>query len=77
MNGMPDDKLNIVTGAFGFSGKYITRKLLSKGERVRTLTGHPDRPNEFGDALEVRRLSFDNPQAVSYTHLTLPTILLV
>jgi len=27
-------ELNVVTGAFGYTGKYITRKLLSMGKRV-------------------------------------------
>ena len=25
--------LSVVTGAFGYSGKYITRRLLARGER--------------------------------------------
>jgi len=33
-------KLNIVTGAFGFTGSYIARKLIAMGEAVRTLTNH-------------------------------------
>lgn len=40
-------QLHVVTGAFGYTGKYITRRLLDIGHRVRTLTGHPDRPNHF------------------------------
>ncbi|GFP32509.1 hypothetical protein HKBW3S42_00813 [Candidatus Hakubella thermalkaliphila] len=46
---METPELNVVTGAFGYTGKYITRKLLSMGKRVRTLTGHPARQNPFGD----------------------------
>ena len=42
-------ELNVVTGAFGYSGNYITRRLLSLGKTVRTLTGNPGRPNPFGD----------------------------
>ncbi len=30
--------LCVVTGAFAYSGKYITRRLLTAGKRVRTLT---------------------------------------
>ena len=37
-------ELNVVTGAFGYTGKYIARRLLSLGKWVKTLTGHPDRP---------------------------------
>ena len=54
-------ELNIVTGAFGYTGKYITRKLLSIGKRVKTLTGHPDRPNPFGNQVSVAPFHFDNP----------------
>ena len=50
--------LDVVTGAFGFTGRYITARLLRLGRRVRTLTGHPDRPNPFGAAVEVAPLNF-------------------
>jgi len=53
--------LNVVTGAFGYTGKYITQKLLSMGKRVRTLTGHPNRPNPFGNQISVAPFHFDNP----------------
>jgi NADH dehydrogenase len=53
--------LHVVTGAFGFSGKYITRRLLDAGRRVRTLTNSPNRKNPFGDAVEVHPLAFDDP----------------
>ena len=32
-----------VTGAFSYSGKYITKRLLDRGEEVITLTNHPSR----------------------------------
>lgn len=50
--------LDVVTGAFGFTGRYITARLLKLGRRIRTLTGHPDRPNPFGAAVEVAPLNF-------------------
>ncbi|MGH7426371.1 MAG: SDR family oxidoreductase, partial [Candidatus Methylomirabilales bacterium] len=55
----------VVTGAFGYTGRYIARLLLSSGHRVRTLTNHPDRPNPFGSAVEVRPLAFDRPEELS------------
>ena len=58
-------ELNVVTGAFGFTGRYITMRLLSMGERVRTLTGHPQRPNPFGQQVEVAPFDFDNPEAMA------------
>jgi NADH dehydrogenase len=36
-------QLDVVTGAFSYSGAAIARELLRRGHRVRTLTGHPDR----------------------------------
>lgn len=54
-------ELNIVTGAFGYTGKYITRRLLSIGKMVRTLTGHPNRHNPFGHQVSVAPFNFDNP----------------
>ena len=41
-------KLSVVTGAFGYTGRYIARKLLANGQRVRTLTAHPRREDPFG-----------------------------
>jgi len=58
---METQELNVVTGAFGYTGKYITRKLLSMGKRVKTLTGHPNRPNPFGNQISVTPFHFDNP----------------
>ena len=34
---MTEQELQAVTGAFGYSGKYITRRLLDRGEEVITL----------------------------------------
>jgi NADH dehydrogenase len=62
---MESPQLSIVTGALSYSGKHITRKLLALGQRVRTLTGHPDRPNPFGDRLEVVPFRFDDPEGLT------------
>jgi NADH dehydrogenase len=48
-----------VTGAFSYSGKYITRKLLERGEEVITLTGHPNRPDPFNGQVKAYPLDFD------------------
>jgi uncharacterized protein YbjT (DUF2867 family) len=53
------DTLNVVTGAFSYTGKYIARRLLAAGERVRTLTGHPDRPDPFGGRVDVAPPDFE------------------
>jgi len=54
-------KLHVVTGAFGYSGKYIAARLLTEGCRVRTLTNSMQRENPFGGQVEARPLSFNNP----------------
>lgn len=59
---MNNADLNVVTGAFGYTGKYITRKLLSLGQEVRTLTGHPNRASPFGDRVKAFPLQFDAPE---------------
>ena len=48
-----------VTGAFSYSGKYITKRLLARGEEVITMTGHPNRPDPFGGKVEAYPLDFD------------------
>jgi len=48
-----------VTGAFSYSGKYITKRLLEHGEEVITLTGHPNRPDPFGGKVKAYPLDFD------------------
>lgn len=59
---MPDSRLAVVTGAFSYTGKYITRRLLADGHAVRTLTNHPHRPNPFGShAVEAVPYNFDRP----------------
>ncbi|HJY87141.1 MAG TPA: NAD(P)H-binding protein [Candidatus Acidoferrales bacterium] len=52
---------NVVTGAFGFTGQYITRRLLSLGRKVRTLARHPSRASPFGNQVEVAPLDFERP----------------
>jgi NADH dehydrogenase len=58
---MAEPPFSAITGAYGFTGKYIARRLLAKGERVVTLTGNPERPNEFGNRVEARPLRFGDP----------------
>src|SRR5258706_2704116 len=59
---MTTREVNVITGAFSYTGKYITRRLLAMGKQVRTLTGHPNNPNPFGEAVKVFPFDFDQPQ---------------
>ena len=58
---MTKQEMHIVTGAFGYSGRHITARLLDDGIAVRTITGHPDRPNPFNGAVEAVPFRFDDP----------------
>jgi NADH dehydrogenase len=53
-------ELNVVTGAFSFTGKHITQRLLSMGKRVKTLTGHHDRAKTFEEKVAYNSFNFDN-----------------
>jgi uncharacterized protein YbjT (DUF2867 family) len=53
-------ELDVVTGAFGYTGQYITRRLLDAGRRVRTITGHPKRANSFGNQVEIAPMDFSD-----------------
>ncbi len=62
---MPEAELHVVTGAFGYSGKYIARRLLDAGHRVRTVTNSVDRHHPFGDRIEVRPFDFQHPSRLT------------
>lgn len=64
---MKTAELNVVTGAFSYTGKYITRRLLSTGKKVRTLTGHPNLQNTFGNQANAFPFDFDNPSQLRKT----------
>ena len=51
----------VVTGAFGYSGRYITERLLQAGHEVITLTNSPNRPNPFGTKVKTYPFNFDEP----------------
>ena len=57
-------ELNVITGAFGYTGKYIPRLLLASGVQVKTLTCHPERPDHFGNQVIAVPFNFDDPAAL-------------
>lgn len=57
-------QLHAVTGAFGYSGKYITQRLLDQGHQVITLTNSPQRPNPFDGRVVTHPYNFDDPAAL-------------
>ena len=54
--------LHAVTGAFGYSGKYIAKRLLDRGHEVITLTNSSDRGNQFAGRVKPYPFNFDNPE---------------
>jgi len=63
---LASEQLHIVTGAFGYSGKYIAARLLKEGHRVRTLTNSVNRANPFGGQVEAHPFNFDAPEKSPY-----------
>ncbi len=56
-----------VTGAFGYSGRYIARRLLKAGHSVITLTNSLNRRNPFGERLRAFPFHFDRPELLTGT----------
>lgn len=50
---------HVVTGAFGYSGRWIAKELLNCGHRVRTLTNAIGRDDPFDGQVEVRPIDND------------------
>ncbi len=62
---MSTESLHAVTGAAGYSGRAITTLLLEQGTRVRSLTGHPDRPDPFDGRVQTSLLDWENSEALT------------
>jgi NADH dehydrogenase len=62
---MKKKQIQAVTGAFGYSGQYIARRLLERGERVMTLTNSVDRENLFNGRIPAAPFNFDNPDKLA------------
>ncbi|MBI2387293.1 MAG: NAD(P)H-binding protein [Elusimicrobia bacterium] len=57
--------LDVVTGAFSYSGGYIAERLLAAGRRVATLTAHPDRPSPLQGRIAAHPLDFERPERLA------------
>jgi uncharacterized protein YbjT (DUF2867 family) len=57
--------LDLVTGAFSYSGSHIARRLLDAGRRVRTLSFHPGRPHPLQPSVEAFPYRFEDPEALA------------
>lgn len=56
---------HVVTGAFSYTGKYISRRLLAEGHTLRTLTGRPRSGDPLAAEIEAFPLDFANPAALT------------
>jgi uncharacterized protein YbjT (DUF2867 family) len=59
--------MDIVTGSFGYIGKYITQELIHAGRRVKTITTHPEKHNPFGDQVQAFPYHFEQPDRLVET----------
>ena len=59
------EELHAVTGAFGYSGRFIAARLLAAGHAVRTLTNAPATADPFEGQVEVHPLRFDDSEALT------------
>jgi uncharacterized protein YbjT (DUF2867 family) len=56
MNG----KVDVVTGAFSYSGRFIAAQLLEQGRGVRTLTNHPNQDHPLAGRISSAPLDFND-----------------
>jgi NADH dehydrogenase len=59
--------MDVVTGAFGYIGRYITAHLLDQGRQVKTITTHVGKPNPFGAQVKAFPYDFDRPMRLVET----------
>lgn len=55
---------DVVTGAFGYTGAAIARRLVARGRPVRTLTNHPDMDDPLARRIEIAALDFEDGEAL-------------
>ena len=61
---MGHPEVAVVTGAFGYTGGYVARRLIDEGVRVRTLSRRPAGTNPLGDLVETMPLDFSDPDGL-------------
>ena len=62
---MDSQELHVVTGAFGYTGRYIARLLLARGKVVRTLTRRVVNDSPFADQIDIWPLDFGDTGALT------------
>ena len=56
--------IDVVTGAFSYSGRFIAAELLERGHGVRTLTNHPNPRDPLASRIPTQPLDFDDSSAL-------------
>lgn len=59
------NSFHAITGAFGYSGRYLAARLLAAGQPVITLTNSPHRVHPFGTRVRAFSLCFDRPDELA------------
>lgn len=62
-----DKEIHAVTGAFGYSGKYVAKRLIDEGCNVITITNSLGRKNPFGDKIQAFPFNFHDPKKLEET----------
>ena len=58
-------QLDLVTGAFSYTGRFVAPRLLARGRQVRTLTNHPDPTSPLSGEIEAFPFDFADPGALN------------
>jgi len=56
--------IDVVTGAFSYSGRFVAAQLLERGRGVRTLTNHPKPADPLAPRIPVYPLNFEDGDAL-------------
>jgi uncharacterized protein YbjT (DUF2867 family) len=60
-----DRQLDIITGAFSYTGREIARQLIPRGHDVKTLTRRGPNESPFGDRVQTLPFNFDDPSGLA------------
>src|SRR5260370_2170782 len=56
--------VDVVTGAFSYSGRFVAAQMLERGRGVRTLTNHPKREDPLAPRIPTYPLNFEDVDAL-------------
>ena len=62
---MFESETHAVTGAFGYTGRYIAQRLLQRGVHIHALTNSVKRVNSLGEQVKVYPFNFDQPELLT------------